>query len=329
MAEYFHELYDIEVKLSDVERRIIDSSEMQSLKMCSQSGIGAFFSDITYDRFEHTMSVFALTAYFHPGNKLLRSVALNHDLGHTLFSHSIEYATKGMFCHEKSLREKVEGLGRRGIFDRSGFTSDDINNAFEERKNPLNHKGEFVNIDNLAAFLNDSYYGGYISLDLSKIIREAGYDNGRMTPKFSVQGAAAVQDAILQDHFVMFNIPKLYHEALFSRLLELSDSSLLKQIIDKEITEKEVLDRLLDISSYDKHNSEEAAGLINKFNQKNPEKFRKIGVNENANGSLKIIVPKIYPKRVLAGDSILDDIKKEYKNKLELLKDYIGTFIFS
>lgn len=332
MTTVFHDLYKIESKLTDTEERIIDSHEFQVLNNYSQSGINAYFSNTKYSRFHHTMGVFSLTSYFHPGDKLLRLSALCHDLGHIHFSHSLEYATKGKYSHKTALKDILLEMDKRKIFHKSNLKTEKIMDfILNDSETPVTHKKEFVNFDHLDAFINDAYYGDFLKIDPYQIIKESKYDSKNMTLNFTIYTAIAVQDAIIKDHERMFGATPLYREAIFSKLLSLSTPNLIRDIINKELDEKEILSTLLSPKNYKPEVRNETDDLIKKLERKEYNKINKIKINsENEiDDRLNIKINKVYDKRVLTGNSALDEIKPEYKTTLQKLKKYKGIFVFN
>ncbi|WP_249315740.1 HD domain-containing protein [Bacillus sp. FJAT-49711] len=69
------------------------------MKQLAHFGAGSLVSPVVHSKFEHTVGVWKLTAFFYPEDISLRVAALLHDIGHLPFSHAVE-ETLGFNHHE-------------------------------------------------------------------------------------------------------------------------------------------------------------------------------------------------------------------------------------
>ena len=84
---------------------LIESSSMQRLKGIDQHGyFKPFFSENSYNRFEHSMGVFILLRKFE--SSLLEQISgLLHDVSHTAFSHVADYVFDSGFGEKQNFQD--------------------------------------------------------------------------------------------------------------------------------------------------------------------------------------------------------------------------------
>ncbi|MQA12297.1 MAG: HD domain-containing protein [Pseudonocardiaceae bacterium] len=87
---YRDPMWEIEVRLSALEQRLLRTWELRRLQFVSHAGAPVLTTLQTYSRLEHSLGLFALAARFAPDDALARTAALLHDIGHLPFSHTFE-----------------------------------------------------------------------------------------------------------------------------------------------------------------------------------------------------------------------------------------------
>lgn len=90
LDDLWEPLWRIPVRLFHEEQLLIRSRAVRRLHFLRHGGASFINSHHTYSRLQHTLGVFALTAYFEPENRALRMAALLHDAGHAPFSHTLD-----------------------------------------------------------------------------------------------------------------------------------------------------------------------------------------------------------------------------------------------
>lgn len=80
----------MDIVLSDIESRIVNSGEFNRLKAIHQKGYTYMYTPIKHSRYEHSLGVYSLACRYQPKNQNLRVACLFHDIAHTPFSHTLD-----------------------------------------------------------------------------------------------------------------------------------------------------------------------------------------------------------------------------------------------
>nr|WP_090891453.1 HD domain-containing protein [Evansella caseinilytica] len=91
------------------EEQLFNTRYLRRLKHLAHFCAGSLITPVVHSRFEHTVGVWKLAAYYFPNDKLVRAAAILHDIGHLPFSHAVE-KTLGYNHHQ--LTEKYINRGR-------------------------------------------------------------------------------------------------------------------------------------------------------------------------------------------------------------------------
>ncbi|MFJ3321717.1 HD domain-containing protein [Curtobacterium sp. NPDC086286] len=87
---WFDPLWRVEVRLTPLERRLLETWTVRRLAFVAHAGGAALTTTQSYSRLEHSLGVLALVTAFAPDDHLARTTALLHDVGHLPFSHTLE-----------------------------------------------------------------------------------------------------------------------------------------------------------------------------------------------------------------------------------------------
>ncbi len=110
------------IKLSEEEKELIDTPQMQRLRRIRQLGLSSLvYPSATHTRFQHSLGVMHMAGKFAESlglnderRKELRIAGLLHDTGHGPFSHASEkVAEEHGISHEELSCRKIEELGDR------------------------------------------------------------------------------------------------------------------------------------------------------------------------------------------------------------------------
>ncbi|MFT8323123.1 MAG: HD domain-containing protein [Bacillus sp. (in: firmicutes)] len=148
----------------DWEMELFQSRYVRRLKHLAHFGAGSFVSSVTHSRFEHTIGVWKLAAYFFPKDNSLRAAAILHDIGHLPFSHSVERILG--FNHHSLTNQYIQSEQINHILYQAGMNADEICTILN-RDSSLTGSKEILGFDHLDSFFRDNYMAG--TLDKSPI----------------------------------------------------------------------------------------------------------------------------------------------------------------
>jgi HD superfamily phosphohydrolase len=143
------------------EIELFNSNPVRRLKQLAHFGAGSIVSSVVHTRFEHTVGVWKLAAYFFPDDVLLRVAAILHDVGHLPFSHSVE-RTLG-FNHHHITKQLIQEEEISSILNKARIIPSEIID-FLNKPSVLTGKTNILGIDHLDSFLRDTYMAGEIEL---------------------------------------------------------------------------------------------------------------------------------------------------------------------
>lgn len=206
------------LQFTEVERKIIDSPEMQRLRGIRQLAMAHLvYPGAHHTRFEHSLGTCHLADRMASRlglkkdvRRRLRLAALLHDIGHIAFSHEAEDVTKARLgTHEE--------IGRRMIL--SGPLAEIIGEVDEPRKvadYAMGHSygaliaGD-IGADRMDYLLRDAHYTGvaYGVIDVDRIISKIEWSRGRGLA-VRLGGLEAVESLLLA-RFEMFSTVYMHH----------------------------------------------------------------------------------------------------------------------
>ena len=156
---YINEPLYPEVELNEWEVELFNTSYVRRLKQLSHFGAGSLISPVVHSRYEHTIGVWKLTAFFFPNDNLARAATILHDIGHLPFSHSVE-RTLG-FNHHELTEKYVKDWEIESILNKINLTSLEVID-FLNSQNQLTGTDEIMGLDHLDSFFRDTYMNGGI-----------------------------------------------------------------------------------------------------------------------------------------------------------------------
>ncbi len=264
------------VKLTEVERDLIDTSFVQRLRRVHQlAGSYLVYPGAVHTRFEHVLGAMhvagqiaeslASTSGIGPDQvQEVRIAALLHDVGHGPFSHMYEevLAERTDVTHEDISQRIVLGTSIRDVLERNGFSAKKMS-AFAVGKQ--NRRPLFMNeiiagglsADIMDYLLRDSYFTGveYGKVDIRRVIDSLQVAEGRL----AVENAALYAfEALLLARYEMFKAVYFHRtvraaELMLVQSMKLADNVLgLTDLSDLnnylELTDEIVLQRLTSLS---------------------------------------------------------------------------------
>jgi uncharacterized protein len=210
----YEPLWQLELPLTRLEQRIIQSFPLRRLHLISHMGAARFGTPMVHSRLQHTLGVFALVAHYEPEHTLARLAALLHDIGHAPFSHALEllsgvnhHTMTEALLNEPPLKELLEDVDKDEL----------IKLIRGETQSVLKDKQNSLNADNL-----DSWVRGGTALGLQ-------FDSPQhLLKKFVLRDGFLETDT---DTAVMF--ARLIIEAAKGQLepLDLAANALLAQLV--------------------------------------------------------------------------------------------------
>ncbi len=150
-----------EVELHPWEQQLFESRPVRRLKQLAHFGAASLVSAVVHSRFEHTVGVWKLAAYFFPEDRLLRVAAILHDIGHLPFSHAVE-KTLG-FNHHSLTEQYIQEKEIAALLKEAGIQPQEVI-AYLNSASPLTGVDDILGIDHLDSFLRDTYLAGSIDI---------------------------------------------------------------------------------------------------------------------------------------------------------------------
>ncbi|MCM2676630.1 HD domain-containing protein [Alkalicoccobacillus plakortidis] len=186
------------IQPTPLELDLIQSSYLRRLKHLAHYGAGSFVSPVTHSRFEHTIGVWKLAAYFFPEHHLLRASALLHDIGHLPFSHAVE-RTLGYNHHQLTLKY-IQSNDISSRLKKAGISTDDVCHLLTNQS-PLTGTDLVLGLDHLDSFIRDTYMMSDLNRDPSEILTNLSCtEKGISTDQ---QTAEWLLSIIVKDHTYM------------------------------------------------------------------------------------------------------------------------------
>jgi putative nucleotidyltransferase with HDIG domain len=236
------------IQLSELERELIDTREMQRLRGIKQLALtNLVYLGANHTRFEHSIGTAHLTGKICESLGLseketseLRAAALLHDIGHGAFSHESECFIKKHLgeTHETIAKEKLQGEGISGILEREGMNPSRIASLlFGSGSGIVITSG--VGADRMDYLLRDSYCTGvaYGVIDPERLIHTMNLSKGNIVLE---EGGLEAAESLLLARFLMFNTVYSHHavriaSAMLKRAIALGIESLVLRPADLAI----------------------------------------------------------------------------------------------
>ncbi|MCX8175368.1 MAG: HD domain-containing protein [Candidatus Micrarchaeota archaeon] len=215
------------VALSEAEKRVLDSPQMQRLRGVRQLAVAYLvYPGANHTRFEHSIGTLALSDRICRNLKLspektakVRLAALLHDVGHTAFSHEAEVVLRGRIgTHEQIGRQIIEKSQIADILSEESFSPREIALL------PQAPLGEIISSDigsdRMDYLLRDSHYTGvaYGVIDADRIADCLFMRRGRLVLQ---EGGLEAAESLLVARFTMFSTVYLHKTVrIASRMLQ-------------------------------------------------------------------------------------------------------------
>jgi uncharacterized protein len=234
------------VRFSELERKLVDSAEMQRLRGVRQLAMAYLvYPGANHTRFEHSIGTMHFSSEFAENLGLgkdeaekLRIAALLHDAGHIAFSHESEIVTKKYLgTHEEIGKDKALGGALCDLLS-AAYSKSDIASFFGNTGH-MQAISSDVGSDRIDYLLRDSHYTGvaYGVIDADRLLNTAGYLGGEF---FLTEGGLEAAEALLVARFSMFSTVYNHHTVrIASAMLGKAIRSALER---KELPKEELLD---------------------------------------------------------------------------------------
>ena len=265
------------VKITEIERELIDSSYIQRLRRIHQlAGAYLVYPGAIHTRFEHVIGAMhvagqiagALVAASHLDADMVQEVrvaALLHDVGHGPFSHMYEEVASGKeaVSHEEISQRIITETSIRDTLNRNGFSPKKMSDFAVGRQRS---KPPFMNeviagslsADMMDYLPRDSYFAGveYGKVDAQRVINSLHVAEGHLVIDDAALNAFEVMLLARYEMFkaVYFHRTVRAAELMLVRSMKLADDVLgLTDLSDLEryleLTDEVVLHRLVTLES--------------------------------------------------------------------------------
>ncbi|MFD2114794.1 HD domain-containing protein [Paenibacillus yanchengensis] len=314
LDELYEPLWRLSIRLFDEEKALLRSKKVRRLHLIRHGGASFINSHHTFSRLQHTLGVFALTAYFEPDNRSLRAAALLHDIGHAPFSHTLE-SLEGV-DHHPWTREAVFSEEIVNILSEANIDSAQVMDYIDGlQRSLLRNKDGILHADHLDSWVRSAYVGGYMSISPGELLKQINYRDGHL--RFTLEAGKRITELIWEEarmHASPANIGvnvmmrKLVRRLIINDQLEVTR---LPTMTDAEI------EQLLYSSGETK---EEYDKLL-------MESWRiRVTQEKPAVAAETTILNKLYLSLPLIGDVSIVETSLDIPATMEELKQMIGTY---
>jgi len=207
------------IKLTCLERSIVDSPGMQRLRGIKQLGLtNLVYPGANHTRFEHSLGTVHLTGEICENIQLgekesseLRAAALLHDLGHGAFSHESDYFLKKYLgeTHESIAAKKLEEPCMARLLEKEGLRPARVASLICGKDlGAIITSG--IGSDRMDYLLRDSYYTGvaYGVIDADRLIHTMCLRDGSVVLD---DGGLEAAESLLIARFLMFSTVYSHH----------------------------------------------------------------------------------------------------------------------
>jgi len=209
-----------DINLSDVEKAVVDTQEMQRLRRIKQlSFCSLVYPGANHTRFEHSLGTMHLAGRI--ARKLgieeapIRLAGLIHDAGHLPFSHSLEEVFG--VSHEDNLDLVLKG-GLGDVIKDSGFDKNKIL-KLAKGDGPGKIVASQIDADRMDYLLRDAHYTGvaYGVIDVDRIVNVIGFENNQIF--FNRKGLIALEALLIGRN-------QMYEAVYFHHTVRVADAML-------------------------------------------------------------------------------------------------------
>ncbi len=336
-----------DIMLDEAEISIIDTKEFQRLRRIKQLGLSYLtYPSANHTRFEHSLGTMYIMDKICRNlgldddvRKLMRLVALVHDLGHCPLSHTSEEVLIKFFGkkHEDLTIYKIKNSELKDIINKHYDLSLLLN--ILEGHHPMSKLiSGTIDCDRLDYILRDSYHTGvaYGIIDLNRILNNVELHNDEVI--FNVKSLSAIEGFLIARY--LMNASVYYHHTT-----RIAERMLLKaieiNIEDKRLSLEDLIKfDDIDLFSFLRNSNKESRNLVQyidsrklykraliyKFNELNDEQIRSILSVRNNHKAWKRIEIEIAEDLKLDECDVLLDIPRLLDEKI-LIKINIGKEI--
>jgi len=208
------------IHLSEVEKKLIDTSEFQRLRGVKQLGLAYLvYPGAQHTRFEHALGVMHITGEMCSAlgirdseREELRCAALLHDVGHLAFSHEGEAAFAHLLHqnHEQVGKAKILRGEIADVLTDEGISPSEVVELMLGRGKGHIIAGD-VGADRIDYLLRDAHYTGvaYGVIDAERIIHTARLgSNGELQLEW---GGLEAAESLLIARYLMFSTVYMHH----------------------------------------------------------------------------------------------------------------------
>ncbi len=221
------------IKLSDEEKQLIDTPQMQRLRRIRQLGLSSLvYPSATHTRFQHSLGVMHMAGKFADSmgikgerKRELRIAGLLHDTGHGPFSHASEkVAEQHGISHEQLSCRKIEELG-----DRFEVDTDRLLKIINKELEIGQVVAGDIDADRMDYLQRDAHGTGveHGNIDAATIIRLAEIDSRRVV--FDHKAIQSLESLLTARFHMMKSVYTHKTSSIAEKMLERSLQSYLNQ----------------------------------------------------------------------------------------------------
>ncbi|MFD1173156.1 HD domain-containing protein [Oceanobacillus picturae] len=291
------------------EEALFKSKPVRRLKYLSHFGGASFLSPVVHSRYDHTVGVWKLTAFYFPDNVVLRAAALLHDIGHLPFSHAMEEALG--FDHHKLTEQYILEHEVSTILQKANIDPKKLVNLLN-LPTAITGTGNILGLDHLDSFLRDTYMAGQISRLPRDLLGDIHCDPDGI--ETTLDTGNYMLQLILADHKLFLSPTMVAVDRLLAEAVKLHWGKITDHNREEfaQMTDADVLAILASSPS------SEARELLHTIHYE-PHRI-KINSAKTRNG-YPIAIRKIYSKVPLCSGRPLTEYSEEARLVLQDLKD--------
>lgn len=264
-----------DIKLNDIEDKIVDTKEMQHLRYIKQLDTTyLIFPGANHTRFEHSLGTMQVTKeiskniYGDNGNEF-SYVGLLHDVGHGPFSHLSENLT------EKYLKKNHEQLGEdiirnseiKDILSNSTLSFDRIMSYFKDPEK-IDVVGGTLGSDRIDYLMRDSHYTGvaYGIIDYDRLKTRLLLYKDKVS--ISEQGISGAESMLIARYFMFHNVYAHHAKTIANKMIVKA----IEIALENDVFDAKTLSRMSDeelVYSLENSNTKKSVELIKRIKERN------------------------------------------------------------
>lgn len=320
----YEPLYKLNTKPLDWELELINSKPIRRLKHLYHFGGAALLSSVTHSRYEHTLGVWSLVAYYFPQDFKLRAAALLHDTGHYPFSHALERALD--LNHHLQTIEIIQSAEISDVLSRAELDQQEIINILN-RDTPLTNKSGFIGLDHLDSFFRDTQAAGLATRHPTEVNKELSICGNYLNTN-NLDIAQYITQLVLLDHQLFLKPTFLAADKLLTQAVQLHYQG---KEIARELGSLTDFDLLAILQASDQLEVRRLVHLIlyEPFRLKEIEGECTQEKMEGLQSILTVQVKKVYQESLLYQGKPLIQQCKVSKEAYESLKHLVKTYYVS